>query len=580
MPSAPKWLQESFTSSVSGANSAVEPDLISQSSLAWGYNVANRGGRPHSRPYFKWRMNLPRGRTQGVSYFSVQNGMGVLMVDGRLYRLRIGSPENITDTYEEIALDFINFPLADKVWMCQTVESIVIQNFVDDAIIYDGSTARRSIPSEGQVPRGKQMAYGNGRLWVAIDDKTLVAGDIRTSTQGSELKFTETNYLSGGGSFTFSNGITALGFIPTTGTSDYGALMVFGRDTVDSIRADVTYRDQWSTIPSFITNILRHSGCAGQASLAEVNQDLYWRDSDGGIRSIRAGLADESGSGNAPLSQEVSRLTDFDSRDLLDDCPVIVYNNRLIMGSSPYLNYYGKTSWKSLISLDFAPISTMSGKAAPQYDGEWSGLTITHAFNGKFSGVNRAFVIACSDTGVNSLWELMPDNSSLIADKILDCSTEEPIDNPVTSYIETRRCDFGNINHKKRLERVDVYLADILGEVEFSVYWRTDNNQKWRLANTQTFCANTTDPEVPGETSHIFKNIASQHRNQQKSFTLPVETDIISKFGLHIGFQYQFRVVWTGNCRVQRVVAHASPLDETQYAMQIYDDTCVTNDVT
>lgn len=580
MASSPKWLQESFTSSVSGCNSAVEPDLVSPSGVSWGYNVINRGGRPKSRPYLRFRTNLPRGLVQGASYFSIQNGMGIIMVDGRLYRIRIGEIESITDSYEECELGLVNFPNAPRVWMCQTIESLVIQNFVDDAIIYDGSVARRSVPSNDEVPRGKQMAYGNGRLWVAVDDKTLAAGDIRTNVPGSELKFTETNYLSGGGTFTFQNGITGLGFIPTTGTSDYGALMVFGRDSTDSVRADVTYRDQWSSIPSFITSVLRNSGCAGQASLCQVNQDLYWRDSDGGIRSVRSGLSDESGVGNSPISQEVSRLTDYDSRNLLQDCPSMVYNNRLIMGSSPFINYYGATSWKSLIVLDFAPVSTISGKASPEYDGEWSGLTFTHMFNGKINGSNRAFIIACSETGVNSLWEVMPDNSSLISDMVLMCDTNGLGDNSVTSYIETRRVDFGNINHKKRLERIDVYLAEILGTVDFSVYWRTDNNQKWRLANSQQFCANTTDPEVPGETSHIFKNILSQHRTQQKSFTLPVSTDIISKYALHIGFQFQFKIVWTGNCKIQRIVAHASALDETAFAMQIHDDSCITNDVT
>ena len=80
---------------------------------------------------------------------------------------------------------------------------------------------------------------------MAVNETTLEAGDIRTSTPGSELVFTETNYLSGGGTFTFPEGITALGFIATTGTSDYGSLLVFSGNRVDSLRADITARDGW-----------------------------------------------------------------------------------------------------------------------------------------------------------------------------------------------------------------------------------------------------------------------------------------------------------------------------------------------
>lgn len=577
----PDWLVESFTSSVSGVNSGVEPDLISASSLAWGYNIKNRGGRPSTRPYFKFRMQLPRGRIQGASYFGIQRGMGVLMVAGHLFRLNIGGIEANNDTYEEIALGFPNYPLAKKVWMTQTVESLVIQNLIDDALIYDGSTAERSRPSEGGVPRGKQMAYGNGRLWVAVDERTLVAGDIRTNDKGSELKFTETDYLSGGGSFTFSDGISALGFIPTTGTSDYGALMVFGKDSVNSIRADVTSRDSWSSYPSFITNILRNSGAAGQSSLTEVNQDLYWRDSMGGIRSVRAGLSDESGDGNAPVSWEVSRLTDYDSRELLEDCPAMMFNNRLLIGSSPFLNFYGDTSWKSIIALDFVPVASMATKAPPEYDGEWAGLSITHMFAGKFNGVHRGFMVACSDDGVNSLWEVMPDSNAYISDWIEQCDGEGITPSRVTQYFETARRDFGNINHKKALRRVDVYLADLLGTVDMEVFWRTDNNQVWRSLGTQQFCANTDDPEVEGETSHIWKNIGSQQRLQRKSLGIVPTQDVISKYALHVGFQFQFRVVITGNAKVMRVVAHAEAVNEEQYAMHRYDDSdCVTNDIT
>ena len=576
----PNWLSEGFTSALSGVNSSVAPDLVGQSALAWGYNVANRGSRPRTRPYFIRRMTLPTGRVQGASYFSVQNGMGVVVIDGRMYRLRPGTARDSSDSsYEEITLPSLGSSSTLRVWMCQTVESLVVQDFLNAPIIYDGSSARQAGTLE--VPRGKQMAYGNGRLWVAVNNTTLAAGDIRTSSPGSELIFTETNYLSGGGTFTFPEGITALGFIATTGTSDYGSLLVFGPNAVDTLRADITARDDWQSMPGFITSALRHGGAPGQTCLAEVNQDMYWRDTEGGIRSLRSSLADESGAGNSPISREVSRLTDFDTKDRLIDCPAINFNNRLLVGSSPYINFYGRTSWGSLVSLDFAPVSTMQGKASPSYDGEWSGLGITHMFSGRIGGKPRCFAVACSPTGENSLWEILDDNSGEIADRVLDCSTDELTDSRVTCYVETARRSFGALGTRKRLERVDVYVSNLLGRADVSVYWRADVNQKWRLADTFTFCAQYNDPEeTSDETPHVFKNLVAQHRSQAKTFTLNPSRDLISKYGTHIGFEFQFRIVWTGHMELTRVVAHASPLDESVYAHRVTDDSCVPEDVT
>ena len=573
----PAWLSEGFTSALTGVNAAVAPDLVGTSALAWGYNVANRGSRPHTRPYFIRRMTLPSGRVQGASYFGVQGGMGVAVIDGRMYRLRPGEARDSSDSsYEEISLPTLGSPATLRVWMCQTVESLVVQDFLNAPLIYDGSSARQAGALE--VPRGKQMAYGNGRLWVAVNNTTLEAGDIRTSTPGSELAFTETNYLSGGGTFTFPDGITALGFIATTGTSDYGSLLVFSGNRVDSLRADITARDDWQSMPGFITTVLRHGGTPGQTCLAEVNQDIYWRDSDGGIRSVRSSLTDESGAGNTPISREVSRLTDFDSKDRLVDCPAVNFNNRLLVGSSPYINFYGLTAWKSLISLDFAPVSTMAGKSSPAYDGEWTGLGVTHMFAGRIGGKSRCFMVSCSDTGENSLWEILDDNSGEIADRTLDCATDKPTDSRVTSFIETSRRSFDTLGTRKRLERIDAYVSGILGRVDMSIYWRADQNQKWRLADSMVFCAQVNDPE--GATPHVFRNLVAQHRSQVKTFTLAPSRDLISKYATHIGFEFQFRVVWTGHCEVTRIVAHASPLDESVYAHRVWDDSCVPEDVT
>lgn len=570
------WVPELFTSTVAGVNSAVSPEFVAPNQTAWQLNSCNRGGKPTTRPPFRYLMALPAGLVQGASYFSVQGGMGVASIGGQIYRLRIGP---VTASYELVALAFRNSEKIRQAYMQQTVETLVIQDGQSDAILYDGSTARRSVPTDHEVPRGTRMAYGNGRLWVAINNHELLAGDIRQSIAGTELKFTETNYLSGGGSLYFEDGIAGLAFMPTTGTSDYGALAVFGPHRTYSVRADITFRDQWAEMPGFVTTILRNTGCASHGSLAPVNQDLYWRDNTGGIRSVRAGFADESGPGNAPISREVARLTDFDSRQLLGYCPAIEFNNRLLMGSSPFLNEVGGVSWKALIALDFAPLATMQGKAPPAYDGQWAGLNITHLFAGAIKGKPRAFAIAHDDAGNNSLWEILDDESGFDADQIPSCdSPAVNVENRIVSVIESGRRLWGEQARRKRLERCDVYLADISGQVDVAVYWRMDHNQKWLRWDEVSVCARTTDPTTTAP--HVWKNLLTQQRPQIKTYTIPSSIDAITKYALQTGFQAQIRLVITGHCQVHKVVLWASLLPDTPYAERFtVADECVDNDV-
>ena len=224
-----------------GVSSAVSPDLLPPNQAAWGMNADFRGVKVHTRPNIAQRLNLPSGLIQGLGYFNVQGGMLIAMIAGIPYRLRIGL-RNDGFGWERITLPWYNSPAIKQVWMCQTVESFIIQDGQSEPIIYDGSTARRADYTKSEVPIGNQMAYGNGRLWVAIKGNQLVAGDIRTDVAGTELLFTETQYLFGGGALIFGDNITGLTFTAVTGTSDLGALIVMGRNFTETVRADITSR--------------------------------------------------------------------------------------------------------------------------------------------------------------------------------------------------------------------------------------------------------------------------------------------------------------------------------------------------
>lgn len=572
----PGWIPQIFETCELGVSTAFEPELIPDNQLVWMKNGVARGGKASNRPFLKERLVLPTGKIQGVSYFSIQKGMLIMQISGRLYRVRIA---NKSFSWEEIALPFNNSAAIPEVWMQETVGSLIVQDGQSYAIIYDGSTARRSDPAKKEVPMGRMMAFGNGRLWIAINDNELIAGDIKTKVFQSELKFTEGQYFSGGGAFYFPFAQRGLAFIPASGAAGYGSLMVFGEAQMQGVRADIASRDLWPDFPGFIQPVLLSSGAISQFSIVEANQDLFWRDGNGGIRSVRSSATSEiSGPGNVPLSREVARITDFESVHRLNQCSAIQFNNRLLMTASPFINIYGTTSYKNLISMDFAPMSSLRGKAPPAYDGQWEGLNFVRLVQGQFQSVRRAFAVTTDDDGHNRLWEIS-DSGRADSYEFCDDGVLTTMSSPVPMVLEYPSRSFGDSKRRKRLERCDVYLAGLDGESELSVYWRADNYQKWSKWDDVSECAQTTDPAT--NSPHAWKNLLNQERPQTKTFSIPAGMNDITERALHVGFEFQTRIVLRGKGKIFRTVIYASMLDEEQFADR--DDSfadCVQNDIT
>lgn len=561
-----QWVSQIFQTSEAGVSSAFEPELIPDNQLSWMKNGVIRGGKPHTRTPLRFRLTLPRGKLQGAGFFSVQNGMLVVSIDGLIYRIRIGTKTS-GFSYESIPLPWRNSSKQDFAWMQETVGYLVIQDGQSNPIIYDGSVARRSDTAEGEVPLGRQMAYGNGRLWVAINEQELVAGDIKTRTPGSELLFTETQYLTGGGAFYFPHKITGLGFMPATGAAGYGSLIVYAKNRTETIRADITNRDLWGTFPGFIQPALLNTGAASHFSLTEVNQDLWWRDGQGGIRSLRSAVTDEaSGPGNTPQSREVVRITDFEDQRRLDHVSAIQFNNRLLMTASPFINEEGSVSFKDIISLDFSPISSNRSKTAPSYDGEWEGLQFTRLIAGEFNGKQRGFALTLDPDGYNRLWEF---DDEINDDELQICTGTGLVthESPIPMVLEYPSRDFGTPGARKVLQRCDVYLAGVEGEVALDVYWRSDNLVKWNQWQEQvTACAVMEDGSTASP--HVWKNLAPQGRAQIKTFSIPQTTQALTGYGNQTGFEHQIRIVVTGKARVDRVIVHASVATQEQFALR------------
>lgn len=565
------WLQETQGICTSGVNSAVRPDLIGQDQIVWGTNMTTRDGKPRTRSGLVQRMLLPAGKVQGAGYFSQRGGMLILSIGGYLYRVT-ATGNNFT--LLPIDMDFPNSAALPSAWMVETVSAFLVQDGQSNCIIYDGATFRRADASLKEVPLGRQMAYGNGRLWVAVGNQDLLAGDIQ-DTPGSELFFTETTYLQGGGALFYPTPITALAFLPTNNTSSgYGSLIVFGSNFTDIVRAEITQRDYWSQIPGFQLSALDGIGAASHFAVTKVNQDLWWRDANGEIRSLRSASSDQQSPGNASQSREVSRLVDFETDGWLSQTCGMYFDNRIYFTASPFLHKSGCIAFDNLIALDAAPLATMRGKAPPAYDGQYEGVNFVRLVKGALGGRQRGFAISTDDDGYNRLWEIMPG----VREDNYQVAYGDPTPSPIECEAEFRRFNFGDPTKLKRIVRADFYPAEIEGDCSVSLYWRVGNRSQWQFCDTVNFCSQMSDPATADP--HVFKNLEPQERGKIKSFTFPEEKDSVTDFLQTVGYDFQIRLVWTGNLLIDRLDIWAKPLSDPPFSnIPELSESCVMNPV-
>lgn len=569
------WISSEQVVLNDGINSAFRPDQIGASQASWAANITIRDGKAQTRSYkLIQRAILPHGVVQGAGYFSRDTGLFVVSIWGQLWRI-VPSGNNVV--VDQIPLETRNSAVNLQAWFCETNGSLVIQDNQSAPIIYDGSTARRSNIFANEVPIGSSMAYGNGRLAVTVNDRSVQVGNITSNIFQSELLFTETTYLAGGGAFFFTHPVSGLAFLPVNNTNTgFGSLVVLGNRYTDSLRLEVTARELWDQIPGFQQVLLPDVGCAGQYSIVRVNQDLYWRDGQGQIWSLRSAQWDALSPGNSPISREVARITDYETESQLPLSSGIFFDNRLFFLASPFYNRFGSASYGNIISLDAAPLATMRGKSPPAYDGVAEGLEFSHLMVGQINDVNRAFVISTDADGENRLWEIVPqalaDASMLSLD---NGSTNSLVPYPVTSYYESRRFDLGAPTILKRLTRIDMWPTDIQGDVQVSVYYRTDNRTQWNFWDTVSFCAKMTNND--GE----WKDLSQQERGRIKSLTMPYSTDNLDNQAQMVGYGFQVRIVWTGYMLMDRIKIWGLQLPDTAFSnIQDQDASCLQNVVT
>lgn len=540
MPDASNWLSDTQSTVLDGMNSGRAPELIAESQAALLRNLSIRGGRPRSRPRFRALGTIPHpapagGLVQGAAVFS-KTGTLLVSLAGHVYEVDVDRMTAVRRTEEQ------NNPKLPRVWFCETAGSIVMQDGQAKAFIYDGATARRAASDE--VPVGRAMAFGNGRLAVVVNGgRDVRLGDIRQPDHQSELKFTETYSLNGGGDFAFPENVEALAVLPVVDTgSGQGSLIVGCERSVHSLKTHITQRDLWGEV-AFQTVVLPNRGIVGGSAVVAVNQDLYFRSSDG-LRSVRTSTADYGAPGLAPLSVEVRHRFDRDTPFLLRDTQLVHFDNRLLCSHSPFI-HGPRSAGQGIIALNFDSLSGRGTKSSPAFDGDWDGITVACMTTGRIRGVERCFIV----THQRSIYEVLPE----VAEQNISVA-----DSP-TQVLVTRTLFGDSPATTKTLRRADLQFSDIRTTLEARVYFRPVGYPFWTKWDEFTVSAPT--PVTWGQRSR------SQSRQRLSTRSVP-ESPLNGNTGLpvSVGAGFQLRVEYEGLANLDHLTLFQERTDMPAYA--------------
>lgn len=446
-----------------------------------------------------------------------------------------------------------NPSILPQAWFEQAEEFMIIQDGQSPAIIFDGSTARRA--GSNEVIVGTVMLYTRNRLWVAYNKNLAVAGDIALiGNDANLLRFTEYKVIQGGGAIRVDGEITAMVQIPALDASlGQGPFQIITKDGFTSIDLPAQ-RDTWGT-QQFQTISLENSGALGQYSVVVVNGDVWYRSQDG-LRSFIVARRDFGTWSNTPMSAEMRKIIDDDTERLLKYSSAVLFDNRLLVTTHPRgLNYNG--FWNGIVSLNFNPLTSMSGKANPIYEGLWTGIRPYQLVTGEFEGRQRCYAYTNEPTGIG-LWEI---------------TKNAPFDGDggrIPSWVEYPSVKFLTPMLRKKLQSCKVWIADLIGSVDYTLKFKPDDAACWiPWGKTKTKCAKAKSCLADDCSLKTFKAGYIPHMG----FGMPPDTcDEFTGYNPRFAYSWQLRLEWVGHSTIKRLLTTADEFDEQTLGTEDSDE--------
>ena len=480
----------------------------------------------------------------------------------------------LNDSNNPVYLDDTNPPDADYVFLYQGENYAFGLCENQGTIFFDGSTARRASPSQNELPSSYVGVYAWGRNWLAqVNGHRFVASDLVGDPSGSPalvyvdaiLKMTENDLLNGGGAFSTPSNlglITAMGVLSQLDSSlGIGPVLVGTRNSIFSVQAPVD-RTTWQNLTYPIQSVaLQGSGPTGPRSMISVNSDAWFRSLDG-ARSLMAARRDfNSNRSNTPNSLEMNAVFDLDDESLLYYSSLAIFDNRIFFTASPYQTPYG-VAHRGLAVINQDDISSINKEGNMIWEGLWTGLNVLQILTGNLNGKNRCFAFVLNASNGIDLWELLSESEEGVYD-VFDEITggSEVLNNTsIKSWLDTRAMSFGDAFQLKKLIMAELYLDEIVDNVMVKVYFKPDQYPLWTLWTTINVCANVSQCSFQGTSGGncvVWQTQLQQYGARLRLPRAPESCNNITGQPMDRGYEFQFRLEITGNCRIRKFKAHA-----------------------
>ena len=452
-----------------GVDSNQHPQLLTQGMVSWGINLVNRGGTWTLRGGFKSVVRLPDGRAQGMTLFTPTGGVVSMVValGGVIWISPF--PFFSWETLPNIKFD----PFVDQIVFKEAIQAINAGELIDPKSVlmmqdgrskpayWDGQVNRHLNPGglQNETVQGLWMEFVGGRLWVARGSE-IFASDIY-----DPLHFTETQYLSEGGSLVTIDGraVTAL-----ARTADSKALLAYSLENTTIIAAAITDRNQWKFTPGFISILFPGVGCVSGKSISYSNGELFWFSKEGARRFTQVGATIQVSKNNV-ASLEMERSFKNMSPTTSRVCSFSF--NGLVGFSVPSGDVYNRHTW--VLDMDTNTSSVQNSN--PAWQGIWMGTRPVEWVSGMINGKNRCFHVSQDTIGGVHVWEAFQDNQ-------MD-------DNGRIYYsLETQGMTYQAPLAFKKFMYSEFHIYNLLGQLDISVEVRGDYSCWKKIADT-IFCA-------------------------------------------------------------------------------------------
>lgn len=413
-------------------------------------------------------LRVPDGKAQGFTLFTPTGGevTMVFAVSGKIYvsQFPFDSYMQLADLQFDANVDHIFWKEAtqgiDNGVIVDPRAVLIMQDGLTRPAYYDGQTARHLNPggTTNETVIGTTMEWIGSRLWVA-QGRQIFASDIF-----DPLHFTETLYLTGGGSLQTMDGdvVTLL-----KRTADSRALLAFTIGNTTIIRANITDRSQWQTIPDFISLQFPGVGAVGGKAWCEKNGELWWFSIQGARRFTQTGEAirnSHSGVASIEMKRSYDNLSPVLNR-------VAGFAGGVYLGFSvPSGDLFNRHTW----ALNTSISDQLTSVAPPGWQGVWMGTRPVEWAMGIIRGVERTFHISQDTCGIR-IWEaLLPDQEDNGCR--IFCSLELP------GLVSGEPLSF------KRFRYTEAHLTKVSGTVDFTMEYRGDWGC-WKQIGGFTMCA-------------------------------------------------------------------------------------------